>query len=159
MSLLLMLLISGSTLLINTLLSNKQVLQHELNALTEITSLAITPALIFDNNSDAQQTLTTLKAHKNVIYAAVTKTNQQKPFAVFLRKGDWKIPKKLTTNCEPNTFSFKFMQVCKALVFDSVDYGQIILIISLEDLYQQILKEIGFALLGLLLPPYSFSGF
>jgi len=149
MSLLLMLLISGSTLLINTLLSNKQVLQHEINALTEITSLAITPALIFDNNSDAQQTLTTLKAHNNIIYAAVTKTNQQKPFAVFLRKGDWKIPKKLTTDCEPNTFSLKFMQICKPLVFDLVDYGHIILVISLEDLYQQILKQIGFALLGL----------
>jgi len=149
MSLLLMLLVSGSVLLINTVLSSKQVLQHELNALTEVTSLAITPALIFDNNSDAQQTLTTLKAHNNVIYAAVTKTNQQNPFAVFLRKGYWQIPNKLTTNCEPNTFSFKFMQVCKPLIFDLVDYGQIVLIISLEDIYQQLLKEIGFALLGL----------
>jgi len=149
LSLLLMLLIAGSVLLINTILSNKQVLQHELNALTEVTSLAITPALIFDNNNDAQQTLTTLKAHNNVIYAAVTKANQQKPFAAFLRKGDWQIPKNLTANCKPNSFSFKFMQVCKPLIFDLVDYGQITLVISLKDIYQQLLKEIGFALLGL----------
>lgn len=149
MSILLMLLIAGSVLTINTVLSNKQVLQNELNALTEVTSLAITPALIFDNSNDAEQTLTTLKAHKNVIYAAVTKVGQQKPFAVYLRKGEWIIPENLKTGCEHNSFSLKFMQVCKPLVFDRVDYGRIILVISLHDIYQRLLKEMGIALLGL----------
>ena len=148
MSLLLMLLIAGSLLMINTVLSNKQILQHELNALTEVTSLAITPALIFDNHADAQQTLETLKAHKNVIYAAVSKTNQQ-PFASYLRKGEWAIPKNLITNCESNKFSLKFMQVCKPLIFKNTDYGHIIIIISLDAIYHRLLKELGFALLGL----------
>ncbi len=92
-----MLLMAGSVLMINTLLSNKLVLQNELNALTEVTSLAITPALIFDNSADAEQTLNTLKAHKNVIYASVIKSNQQQAFAAYLRKGNWEIPERFNS--------------------------------------------------------------
>ncbi len=149
MSLILMLIIAGSVLMINTVLSNKQVLQNELNALTEVTSLAITPALIFDNNADALQTIATLKAHQNVIYAAVTKIEQQQPFAVYLRQGKWEIPKSLMTNCNPNGFSLRFMQVCKPLIFDGVDYGRIVLVISLDAIYQRLLKEMAITLFGL----------
>ncbi len=151
MSILLMLVIAGSVLTINTVLSNKLALQNELNALTEVTSLAITPALIFDNSTDAQQTLTTLKAHQNVIYAAVTKLGQQQPFAVYLREGKWNLPEILTTTCEYSVFSLRFMQVCKPLTFDQVDYGRIVLIISLNDIYQRLLKEMVLTLLGLAL--------
>ena len=151
MSILLMLLIAGSVLMINTVLSNKQALQHELNALTEVTSLAITPALMFDNRVDAQETLATLKAHNNVIYAAVTKPDQQQPFAVYLRQGEWTIPKNLMDSCQQNDFNLKFMQVCKPLIFDQIDYGRIVLVISLDNIYQRLLKEMGFALLGLAL--------
>jgi hypothetical protein len=115
-SVLLMLLTSGSVLLINTILSNKLVLENELGALTKVTSLAITPALIFENKDDAQQTLTTLKAHKNVIYAAVIKVDHQQPLAAYTREGDWKIPANLTNGCEHNSFSFRYMQVCNPLV-------------------------------------------
>ncbi len=148
MSILLMLLISGSILMANALLSNKQALQHELNALAEITSLAITPALIFDSSNNAGQTLTTLKAHKNVIYAAVIKPDQQ-TFAVYSRDGDWVIPDNLMTSCSHNNFNLRFMQVCKPLNFNQIDYGQIILVISLDNIYQRLLKELGTALLGL----------
>ncbi|NOQ16204.1 MAG: EAL domain-containing protein [Methyloprofundus sp.] len=149
MSILLMLLIAGSVLTINTLLSNKLVLHNELDALTEVTSLAITPALIFDNHTDAQQTLTTLKAHKNVIYAAVIKANQQQPFAAYTRQGGRKTPINLTINCKHDSFSLWFMQVCKPLIFDKIDYGKIIIVISLDNVYQRLLKEMGLALLGL----------
>ncbi|MFW5443713.1 MAG: EAL domain-containing protein [Methylococcaceae bacterium] len=149
MSIFLMLLIAGSVLSVNTLLSNKLVLQNELNALTEVTSLAITPALIFDNQVDAQQTLNILNAHKNVIYSAVIKTNQQQPFAVYLREGKWQIPENLITRCEPQGFSINFMQVCKPLIFDQVEYGRIVLVINLHNIYQRLLKEMGLALLGL----------
>ncbi|MCK4840581.1 MAG: EAL domain-containing protein [Methylococcales bacterium] len=149
MSILSMLLIACSVLMINTVLSNKQVLQNELNALTEVTSLAITPALIFDNSTDAKQTLTTLKAHKNVVYAAVTKINQQQPFAAYLQAGDIDIPEQLKTSCNHNNFSLKFMQVCKPLVFDQVNYGHISLVISLDNIYHRLLKELLITLLGL----------
>ena len=152
MSILLMLLIAGSILTVSTFLSNKQVLQNELNALTEVTSLAITPALIFDNRIDAQQILTTLKAHQNVIYAAVSKTSHQQPFAVHLRKGNWLIPENLIKNCnDKNSFNLRFMQVCKPLIYDQIEYGHIILVISLDNIYQRLLKEMGIALLGLML--------
>lgn len=144
-----MLLISGSVLTINTLFSNKLALQNELAALTEVTSLTITPALIFDNHSDARQTLTALKAHQNVIYAAVTKAGEQQPFAVYLREGEWVLPENLTASCEHNSFTFRFMQVCKPLIFDQVDYGRIVLVISLDKIYQRILKEMVTALFGL----------
>jgi len=149
MSILLMLLLAGSVLTINTLLSNKQALQHELNALTEITSLAITPALIFNDDIDALQTLNTLKAHNNVIYAAVIKTGQQQPFVVYFRDKNQSIPENLRNNCQQNIFNLKFMQVCKPLIFDKVDYGHIVLVISLDNIYQRLLKEMGFALLAL----------
>ncbi len=149
MSILLMLLIAGSVLTINTLLSNKLILQNELGALTEVTSLAITPALIFDNSADAQQTLTTLKAHKNVIYAAVRKMGQQQPFATYIREGNWNISDDFMTGCQPININFRFMQVCKPLVFDKVDYGNIRTVISLDNIYQRLLKEMGIALLGL----------
>lgn len=149
MSILLMLMIAGSILTVNTILSNKQIIENELNALTEVTSLAITPALIFDNHNDAQQTLTTLKAHQNVIYAAVTKTNQQQAFAVYSGEGKWSNPDKSLTSCEHKGLSLKFMQVCKPLVFDQVNYGHIVLIISLHDIYQRLFHEMGIALFGL----------
>jgi len=149
MSILLMLLLAGSVLTINTLLSNKQALQHELNALTEITSLAITPALIFNDDIDALQTLNTLKAHNNVIYAAVTKKGQQQPFVVYFRDKNHSIPENLRNNCQQHTFNLKFMQVCKPLIFDKVDYGHIVLVLGLDNIYQRLLKEMGFALLAL----------
>jgi len=149
MSILLMLLLSGSVLTINTLLSNTQALQHELNALTEITSLAITPALIFNDDIDALQTLNTLKAHNNVIYAAITKAGQQQPFVVYFRDKNHSIPENLRDSCQQNIFNLKFMQVCKPLIFDKVDYGHIVLVISLDNIYQRLLKEMGFALLAL----------
>lgn len=151
MSIMLMLLIAGSVLMINTALSNKLALHDELEALTEITSLAITPSLIFDNKADAQQTLNTLKAHKKIIYGAVIKTDHQQPFAAYLQAQDWKLPDKLSINCEQNNFSFRFMQLCKPLIFDQVEYGRIVLIISLQNIYQRLLKEMGIAFLGLAL--------
>ena len=63
-----MLVMAGIVLMINTVLSSKLALQNELNALTEVTSLAITPALIFDDNSDAQETLTTRHLHCLAFY-------------------------------------------------------------------------------------------
>ncbi len=151
MSILLMLLIAGGILMINTVLSNKKILEHELNALAEVTSLSITPAVIFDNSTDAQQTLATLKAHNNVIYAAVTIAGEQQPFAGFLRDKKWQVPKEIISSCEKTPFNLKFMHVCKPLVFDQVNYGHIILVISLENIYHRLLKEIGIALLGLAL--------
>ncbi|NOQ76480.1 MAG: EAL domain-containing protein [Methylococcaceae bacterium] len=149
MSILLMLLIAGSVLIINTALSTKLALQDELDALTEITSLAITPALIFENKTDAQQTLNTLQAHKKIIYAAVIKANQQQPFAAYIQLHDWKIPENLTINCEHNNFSLRFMHICKPLIFDQVEYGRIVLVISLHNIYQRLLKEMAIAFLGL----------
>ncbi len=149
MSILLMLVIAGSVLMINTVLSNRQALHHELNALTEVISLAITPALVFDNSTDAQETLATLKAHNNVVYAAVTKTGEQKAFAVYSRKEEQVFPKNLMVGCQQKDINLKFMQVCKPLIFDQVDYGRIILVISLDNIYQRLLKEMGIALLGL----------
>ncbi|WP_031433158.1 CHASE sensor domain-containing protein [Methylomarinum vadi] len=64
---------AGSVLLINTLLSNRMVLENEFNALTEVIALSVIPSLIFDNSEEAKQTLQSLHAHKNVIYAAVIK--------------------------------------------------------------------------------------
>jgi diguanylate cyclase (GGDEF)-like protein len=149
MSILLMLLIAGSVLTINTVLSKKQALQHELEALVKITSLAITPALIFDNDTDAQQTLTTLKADHHVIYAAVIKADQQQPFAIYLRKGEWMIPEKLKTGCQHNSLSLRFMQLCKPLIFDQVDYGRIVIVINLDDIYNHLLMEMGATILAL----------
>jgi len=149
MSILLMLLIAGSVLMVNTLLSSKQILQNELNALTEVTSLAITPSLIFDNQTDAQQTLNTLQAHKNIIYAAVSKTKEQTPFAIYLKTKDTVIPNNLKNSCEHNKFTLRFMQVCKPLIFDQVDYGHITIVISLHAIYQRLLIEMSIAFLGL----------
>ncbi len=149
MSILLMLFIAGSVLMINTVLSNRLVLQNELHALTEVTALAITPALIFDNSTDAEQTLATLQAHKSVIYATVIKTDQQHAFATYMREGDWLIPTNLSASCGHNSFSLSFMQVCKPLSFDQVDYGRIVVVISLDNIYHRLLKEMGIALLGL----------
>ncbi len=151
MSILLMLLFAGSVLMINTVLSNKLALHDELNALSEVTSLAITPSLIFDNKADAQDTLNTLKAHKNIVYAAVIKAEQQQPFAVYLQSKKWEIPEQLTGHCEQNNFTLRFMHVCKPLIFDQVEYGRIVLVISLHNIYQRLFKEMGVALLGLIL--------
>ena len=151
MSILLMLLIAGSVLMINTVVSNKLALHDELEALTEITSLAITPSLIFDNKADAQQTLNTLKAHKKIIYGAVIKTDQQQPFAAYLQAQDWKLPDNLTIDCKHNNFTLRFMHICKPLIFDQVEYGRIVLVISLQNIYHRLFKEMGIAFLGLAL--------
>ncbi len=153
-SILLMLLISGSILMLNSFLSNRSVLNNEANALAEITTLAITPALIFDNPSDAQQTLDTLKAHKDIIYAAVLKPNQLKPFAYYQREGDWQIPENEITQsglCQDHQFSLTYLSVCKPLVLDDVNWGKMVLVISLHDIYQRLGRELAIAICGLLI--------
>jgi signal transduction histidine kinase/DNA-binding response OmpR family regulator len=154
MSILFMLLISGGILMVNSFLSNQLVLKNEVNTLAKVTTLAITPALIFDNKEDAQQTLETLKAHKNIVYAAVLKTGQQQAFAYFQRKSDWQLPedKPATFNaCQESDFSLTFLRACKPLIFDDVNYGEILLVISLHDIYQRLAKELGVALFGLII--------
>ncbi len=156
-SILLMLLISGSILMLNSFLSNRSVLSNEANALAEITTLAITPALIFDNPVDAQLTLETLKAHKNIVYAAVIKPDQQQPFAYYQRAGDWKKPKTqliLSDHCKGYEFSIDFLTVCKPLIQDDVIWGKMVLIISLHDIYQRLGRDLAFAILGLLMASF-----
>ncbi len=152
-SILFMLLIAGSTLMVNSFLSSRSVLSHEVNALAEITSLAIIPSLIFDNKGDAQTTLNTLAAHHNIIYAAVLKTNENEVFALYRRNSDWRTPEAELANlrrCQQYKFSLTLLNVCKPLVFDKVRYGTIVIIISLHGIYQRLLKELGIALLGLI---------
>ncbi len=153
-SILLMLLISGSILMLNSFLSNRSVLSNEANALAEITTLAITPALIFDNPVDAKLTLETLKAHKDIVFAAVIKPNQQQPFAFYQRAGDWKIPEKELIQsilCEAHEFSLTYLTVCKPLVQDDVIWGKMVLVISLHDIYQRLGRDLAIAICGLLM--------
>jgi signal transduction histidine kinase/DNA-binding response OmpR family regulator len=152
-----MLLISGSILMLNSFLSNRSVLSNEANALAEITTLAITPALIFDNPVDAQLTLETLKAHKDIVYAAVIKPDQQQPFAYYQRAGDWKIPEKeliLSDHCEAHEFSIAYLTVCKPLVQDDVSWGKMVLVITLYDIYQRLGSDLAFAICGLLMASF-----
>ena len=153
-SILLMLLISGGILMLNSFLSNRSVLSNEANALAEITTLAITPALIFNNPVDAQLTLETLQAHKDIVYAAVIKPNQQQPFAYYQRAGDWKIPEKKliqSSYCQDHQFSLTYLSVCKPLVLDDVNWGKMVLVISLHDIYQRLGRELAIAICGLLM--------
>jgi signal transduction histidine kinase/DNA-binding response OmpR family regulator len=153
-SILFMLLVSGVILMINSFLSNRSVFNNEVNALTEVTTLAITPALIFDNKEDAQQVLETLKAHKNIIYAAVLKTDQQHAFAYYQREGNWQSPKDnlaAFNACQEAEFSLSFLSTCKSLIVDGIDYGKILLVISLRDIYQRLVEELVLAMLGLMI--------
>lgn len=153
MSILLMLLMAGSILLVNSFFSNKSILTNEINALSEVTALAILPSLLFENTADAQQTLETLKAHKNIVYAAVLKSNEQQAFAFYQRESDWELPgDKLAffNNCQEYQLSLSFLNVCKPLIFEDSNYGKIFLVISLHDIYQRFLKELMIAFLGLI---------
>ncbi len=152
-SILFMLFVAGSILMINSFFSSRLVLSQEVNALAEVTSLAITPSLIFDNKTNAQQTLNTLGAHNHIIYASVFKKHEQQIFALYQRDSEWQLSTSELANflqCQQHTFSLAFLSVCKSLVFDNVTYGKIVLVISLHDIYLRLLKELGIALLGLI---------
>ncbi len=154
MSILFMLLISVSILMVNSFLSNRAILNNEVSALAEVTTLAIAPAFIFDNKKDAQQTLETLKAHKDIVYAAVLKLGEQQAFAYYQREGDWQLPKDILAGfdaCQESEFSLTFLSACKSLILEGVNYGNILLVISLHDIYQRLAKELGIALLGMML--------
>ncbi len=148
-----MLFVAGSIMMVNAFLSNRAVLLHEVNALTEVTALAIIPPLMFDDQNDARKTLETLKAHKNIVYAAVFKNNQNKPFA-FFQSQDWasmaeeRFPG--INRCQKPQFTLTHLSVCKTLTFDGAVQGKITLVISLYEIYQRILKELLIALLGLI---------
>jgi signal transduction histidine kinase/CheY-like chemotaxis protein/HPt (histidine-containing phosphotransfer) domain-containing protein len=149
-----MLLVAMSTLLLNAFLSNKSILKNEVNALVEVTTLAITPSLVFENHEDAKQTLETLKARKNMVYAAVLKPNEQQVFALYQREGNWLLPenkKAIFNECQEYAFSISFLTSCKTLILDNIHYGKMLLIISLNDIYQRLFKELGIAFLGLMI--------
>ncbi len=154
MSILFMLLVASSLLTVNSYYANKSILTNEVNALAKVTSLVITPSLMFNNSDDARQTLSTLKAHKNIVYAAVMQLNTTTTFAVFQRKGDWQLPDNkqlLFNNCHGHQFTIDYLKICKPLILDNIYYGKFLLVVSLYDIYQRTLKELGLALLGLLL--------
>ena len=150
----LMLVIAGSILLINSFLTNRAVVNQEIQALAEVTSLAIVPALMFDDKQDARQTLHTLSANKSIVYAAVIKPGQQHPFAFYERKGKEKLVEKtleIFTDCQQQKFSFYYLNACKPLVYDGIEFGEILLVISLNGIYQSLIKMIAIAFLGLLI--------
>jgi signal transduction histidine kinase/CheY-like chemotaxis protein/HPt (histidine-containing phosphotransfer) domain-containing protein len=154
MSILFMLMVASGLLIINSYYANKSILTNEVNALANVTSLAITPSLMFSNVDDARQTLNTLKAHKNIVYAAVVQFNKTTIFAFFERKGHWQLPENkrlLFDDCHGYQFTLTHLKVCKPLILDNIYYGKFLLVVSLYAIYQRTLKELGFALLGLLL--------
>ncbi len=154
MSILFMLLIAGVILMINSFFSNRTLLANEINALAEVTRLAILPSFIFDNKGDAQQTLETLQAHNNIVYASVIKKNQTQLFAFYQRPGNWDLPEKkvaIINDCQAFEFTLTFLNVCKPLVYDDVNYGKILLVVSLQDIYLHLLKGLVIAFLGLII--------
>ncbi len=153
-NILFMLLVAGGILIVNSFFSNRSILSNETNALAEVTALSILPSLVFDNKEDAQQTLETLKAHKGIAYAAVSKAGEEQLFASFELEKYWKVPENkldIFDNGEQRTFSLKFLYVCKPLLLDGVKQGRIFLIISLYDIYLRLLKELTVAFLGLMI--------
>ena len=153
-NILFMLFVAGGILIVNSFFSNRSILSNETNALAEVTALSILPSLVFDNKEDAQQTLETLKAHKSIAYAAVSKEGEEQLFASFELERYWKVPKNkldMFDNGEHRTFSLKFLYVRKPLLLDGVKQGKIFLIISLYDIYLRLLKELTVAFLGLMI--------
>ncbi|MEE9337357.1 MAG: response regulator [Methylococcaceae bacterium] len=153
-NILFMLLVAGGILIVNSFFSNRSILSNETNALAEVTALSILPSLVFDNKEDAQQTLETLKAHKSIAYAAVSKVGEEQLFASFELERYWEIPKNkldMFDDGKHRSFSLKFLYVCKPLLLDGVKQGRIFLIISLYDIYLRLLKELTVAFLGLMI--------
>lgn len=149
MSVVFMALISGSVLMISTAFSNRVVLLNEFNALTEVTVLSVLPSLIFDNVEDAEQTLNTLKANHNVIFAGLYKSGQQAVFAEFRRAGEWPEADFSIADCAPASFSLHYLKLCKPLMHYGVQQGHVVLVIGLQQIYKNVLKEMGLALLSL----------
>ncbi len=153
-NILFMLVVAGSILIINSFFSNRSILTNEANALAEVTALSILPSLVFDNKLDAQQTLETLKAHKSIVFAAVSKTGEKKLFSSFELEKNWETPENtldILTSGQNKVFSLKFLYISKPLALDEVEQGRIFLIISLYDIYLRLLKELFVAFLGLMI--------
>ncbi len=154
LSILFMLLVASGLLTVNSYYANKSILNNEVNALAKVTALVITPSLMFNNPLDAQQTLNTLQAHKNIVYAAVVQLNNSSTFAEYQRQGDWQLPSNkmpFFDNCHGSQFTIDYLKVCKPLILDNIYYGKFLLLVNLHDIYQRTLKELGLALAGLLL--------
>lgn len=154
LNIILMLLVAGGVLIVNSFFSNRSVLNHEVNALAEVTALSIMPSLVFDNKEEAQQTLDTLKVNRSIVYASVIKNKEQHPIAFFELEKYWKLPEdkiEKFSQGQHNSFSLKFLYVCKPLILDGVMQGEIRLIISLHDIYIRLLKELVVAFLGLMI--------
>jgi len=152
MCILLMLFTSSSILLINSYISNKSILTDEVNALAEIVSLAVVPSVIFDNRKEANQTLKRLKAHNNIVFTEIILKDQQQ-FAHYQKK-DIKQSIPLFPsykNCKNTLFSLHFLFLCKPLIFDNINYGQIHFSITLYPTYIRVIKELSFSILGLFL--------
>lgn len=144
-----MLLVAGSILAVNAFFSNRTVLLHEVNALAEITGQSIIPALIFDDERVARKTLDALQIQKDVVYAAAFKQGSQKPIAVINKKNiDLAVNEKLR-QCPHYEFSLQQLYMCKQLVLDDENQGYLILVVSLQSVYQQLGRQILLALIGL----------
>jgi signal transduction histidine kinase/CheY-like chemotaxis protein len=151
MSILFMLLVAGSILAVNTFFTNRAVLLEEVNALAEITGQSIIPALIFDDEEVADKTLEALSSHQNIEYVAAIKLGKQLPMAVIKKPGlNLPISEKFR-DCPRQQFTLTHLFLCKKLVFDGEDQGQLQLVISLKGIYQRLVWQVSLAAGGLLL--------
>ncbi len=150
-SIFLMLLIAGSILMVNTFLSNRSVLYHEANALTEVMTEAVIPAVIFDDKLDAEQILNTLKSLHNIEYTAIFKNNEKQPFAFFKHPGGDLLYKSYDSpqECPVHEFSWTHLYLCKKIMIEDNAEGRLVMLVSLADIYQQLLWQALIALLGL----------
>ncbi len=146
-----MLLIAGSILMVNTFLSNRSVLYHEANALTEVMTESVTPAVIFDDKLDAEQILNTLKSLQNIKYAAIFKNNEKQAFAFFKHPGGDLLYKSYNApqECPAYAFSWSHLYLCKQILIEDNAEGRLVMLVSLADIYQQLLWQALIALLGL----------
>ncbi len=145
MSIVFMLLVAGSILAVNTFFTNRLVLLEETDALAEITGQSIIPALIFDDKEVADKTLEALSTHNNIEYVAAIKLAQQEPISVVRKTEVIEIEKEFA-HCPLQHFTFTHLFLCKKLIFDGEEQGQLQMIISLKGIYQRLFWQISLAI-------------
>lgn len=144
------LLVAGAVFITYDLISFRNDMVRNLNTLADVTAINSTAALLFDNESDARETLAALKAEKHVTGAVIYRDDGSEIFVSYVRDQktpSLQIPKMLS---QGHYFANGRLHVFKPIILDDDVIGTVYLQSEMKEFYQR-LRRYLLIVLGVLI--------
>ena len=137
------LLVAGSAFITYDLVSFRQAMVRNLYTLADVTAINSTAALLFDNATDATETLAALAAERHVTCAYIFRENSSEIFVQYARDPHGHHPELPRMLAEGHYFANGRLHVFKPVILDEAAIGTVYIQSDMKEFYQRLRRYLG----------------